>query len=561
MADPRWSQEPAGPTPAEEAAKAQAEPSAQGSDPASAAPPAEEKGHGATDQPGQTGATGVREELEERKELGPLRIWFRGALRQTPSWLVSMVFHMVLLLVLALTYFSEARPEESRQLTIAPGEAEQFDELETLADEPLAEIDLSTDIVSLDSDLTADEVEISPAQDMESAAAGVELSEFGLEHAPRSDLLARVGAYSGNALSGRGTGRGELWRKGGGSEGSEKAVAAALKWLAEHQMPDGGWNFDLRLCPKCHGACRNPGTARAARRGATAMALLPFLGAGQTHKSGSRKYRSTVKDGLYFLVSHMTQGPEGGSLHEDVGTMYSHGMGAIVLCEAYAMTHDKWLFGPAQSAINFICSAQDPVGGGWRYFPREPGDTSVLGWQIMALKSGHLAYLVIPPLTVSRAMHFLDSVQSEGGAIYGYTSADVPQDINGRAATTAIGLLCRMYLGWKKDEPGLVRGVKWLSDRGPSQGNMYYNYYATQVLRQYEGPQWEKWNAVMRDQLVKSQATAGHEKGSWFFPGGDLGAERGGRLYCTSMATMVLEVYYRYLPIYRGQAVEEEFPE
>lgn len=64
--------------------------------------------------------------------------------------------------------------------------------------------------------------------------------------------------------------------------------------------------------------------------------------------------------------------------------MYSHGIASIVLCEAYAMTHDKGLYTPAQQAINFICYAQDPIGGGWRYSPRQKGDTSVVGWQIMA---------------------------------------------------------------------------------------------------------------------------------------------------------------------------------
>jgi len=41
---------------------------------------------------------------------------------------------------------------------------------------------------------------------------------------------------------------------------------------------------------------------------------------------------------------------------------------------------------------------------------------------------------------------------------------------------------------------------------------------------------------------------------------GDHGSERGGRLYCTSMATMILEVYYRHMPIYGKQAATEEFP-
>jgi hypothetical protein len=123
-----------------------------------------------------------------------------------------------------------------------------------------------------------------------------------------------------------------------------------------------------------------------------------------------------------------------------------------------------------------------------------------------------------------------------------------------------------MYLGWKHDNPNLKRGVEYISKLGPSRGNMYYNYYATQVMRQYCGDpgtegheMWEKWNKNMRDFLVSSQEKTGHPKGSWMMKG-DHGSERGGRVYCTSMATMILEVYYRHMPIYGKQAATEDFP-
>jgi hypothetical protein len=234
--------------------------------------------------------------------------------------------------------------------------------------------------------------------------------------------------------------------------------------------------------------------------------------------------------------------------------MYSHGLGSIALCEAFAMTQDKHLYQPAQYALNFIAFAQDQVGGGWRYEPHQRGDTSVVGWQIMALKSGHMAYLHVPPGTIKKANRYLDSVQANNGAHYGYTDPAA-----GRQACTAIGLLCRMYLGWKKDNPALQRGVQWISQQGPSKDDMYYNYYATQVMHHWEGDPWKKWNNVMRDQLVQSQAQKGHERGSWFMEKGHQ-TDKGGRLYCTSMATMILEVYYRHLPIYRKQSTEEDFP-
>ena len=62
---------------------------------------------------------------------------------------------------------------------------------------------------------------------------------------------------------------------------------------------------------------------------------------------------------------------------------------------------------------------------------------------------------------------------------------------------------------------------------------------------------WRKWANEMRSHLADTQSAEGHERGSWYFEGDDLGSERGGRLYSTAMALMILEVYYRHLPIYR----------
>jgi hypothetical protein len=467
-----------------------------------------------------------------------------------PSWLISMVLHIAALLVLGVFTLPPAvndRPE----LVVTPGSLDAIDDLGPLDDSPPEPIDVLPTELSFTTEALPDEVDVLGADDVQAAAISVELSDVGLQRAPKNDLLASLGAYTGSDLSGRGEGRGRMATLAGANEESEKAVALALRWLAAHQMPDGGWSFDHAAAPKCHGQCRNSGSMDEARNAATGLALLPFLGAGQTHKTGN--YRETVRQGLYFLVNRMKVGRQGGSLLEDGGRMYSHGICSITLCESYAMTHDKGLYAPAQQSIYFICYAQDPVGGGWRYAPRQRGDTSIVGWQVMALKSGHMAYLRIPPITVKKAYQFLDTVQAKDGAQYGYT--DPAPD---RPATTAVGLLCRMYLGWKQDNPALGRGVRWISDQGPSQSDMYYNYYATQVMRHWEGELWYKWNSVMRDQLVNSQSKNGHETGSWYR--GDRHGDRGGRLYETAMATMILEVYYRYLPIYGKQSTEQDFP-
>ncbi len=482
-----------------------------------------------------------------------------------PSSLVSALVHFIAFMILALTTMPE--PEVGDMLAIDATPGEQDAEVAELKEE---QVDLAMQKAAMEEQSEAAQV----LQDVASAAvtptlsvevdvapAQMEIPDFSERTAPKSDLLAQVGASMSAGLDGRGAEKAKMVAAVGGTSESEKAVAQALKWFVEHQNQDGSWSFDHRTGP-CQGRCSDAGTLSDCKTGATAMALLPFLGAGQTHQQGEHK--KVVERGLYYLTNAMRVRNQGGlqtgDLAQSGGSMYAHGLAAITLCEAYAMTHDRKLMSPAQLSLNHIIYAQDPVGGGWRYAPRQPGDTSVVGWQLMALKSGHMAYLVVDPKTIQGATRFLDSTAADEGSRYGYTGPGQGQ------GTTAVGLLCRMYLGWKRDNPALKRGVEYMSRLGPSKGNMYYNYYATQVLRQYCGDpgtegheMWDKWNNNIRESLIKDQEKAGHQKGSWYMRG-DHGSERGGRIYCTSMATMILEVYYRHMPIYGKQAATEDFP-
>lgn len=331
----------------------------------------------------------------------------------------------------------------------------------------------------------------------------------------------------------------------GATNASELAVARGLKWISEHQYANGGWNFDHRFAPQCQSKCKNPGGYTKAINGATAMALLPFLGSGITHKDGEKKYRLTVYRGLNFMLSRIQPN---GSFHYremDTGTMYSHGLATLCLAEAYGMTGDPILKEPSQKAIDFIVSTQDPGGGGWRYQPRQRGDTTVTAMQLSALKTGYLAYQKVPQATTQKAMRFLDSVQAGGGAYYGY---DTPG--KNHPACAAAGLLCRLYYGWELENPAMKAGVKELREAGPSKGDNYFNYYATLLMWQVGGEQWKEWNPKMRDQLVDRQVTdkTSHEFGSWpLSPGHDHGNSHGGRLYVTSLALLTLETCYREL--------------
>ncbi len=477
---------------------------------------------------------------------------------QAPAWAASMVLHVIVLLALALMVEEPPRVEKPRVIvsTVTPA-PEEFEEFEVELPQEQPQPDVTAEIVVPDM-AAAEAVEVvADAPDIAAADVSVELAEFGTETAVSSDLLASFDASGGptgalaGVLGGRSNAatRSQLVRQGGGSDKSEAAVDAAVNWIINHQLPDGSWSFDHTRCASCAGACSHPGTVQD-RSGATAMALLPLLGRGYTHAEGP--YTRQIEAGLGFLALRAKQGR--GKVYDAAGNLYCQGLAGIALSEAYALTRDERLAAPTQMVLNFIMAAQDPVGGGWQYQPKQAGDTSAVGWQLMALKSGHMANLVVAPLTVTRATYFLDSVSSDDGAEYGYLDATKPTP-----ARSAVGLLCRMYLGWEDDHPALRRGVARLARTGPTT-DLYYDYYATQVFHHLQGDMWVAWNRKMRDMLVTMQAKKGHEAGSWFdgVKQGHL-TEKGGRLCCTSLATMILEVYYRHLPIYGQESVEQKF--
>jgi hypothetical protein len=363
-------------------------------------------------------------------------------------------------------------------------------------------------------------------------------------HLPACEWLASTGAADGGGLEGRRPDmRARLLHARGGDSESESAVQMGLDWLASAQLEDGSWRFNHHAGP-LRGTCRNAGYA-GTTTGATGLAVLPFLGAGHMpHSNG--EYQETVTRGLEYLLRRGQNTTYGSDLQE--GTMYAQGMATLALCEAYAMTGDKQLGRAAQGALDFICAVQHE-GGGWRYFPGQPGDMTVTGWQLMALKSGQIANLHVPQKTITRAARFLSQMQSEDGAFYGYMEP-------GKAPTpTAIGLLMRMYTGWPQADDRLARGVEYLAALGPSRDDVYFNYYATQVLHHYEGPRWRNWNERLRTYLIDTQETEGPERGSWYFY--DRHGIQGGRHYTTAMALMILEVYYRYMPLYTENSVRD----
>ncbi|MBL9124886.1 MAG: terpene cyclase/mutase family protein [Planctomycetaceae bacterium] len=449
------------------------------------------------------------------------------AARNAPAFLISSVVHMVILILLGLWFLPLKLPEFVHlELVNSEVEGDQLDE------EPLLIADDSQ--AALEEILTPDD--LTPVDDPFAAPPKLELTPDG--STASSDIQAPV---IGLALDGREAGSREaLLGAYGGTGKTEGAVQLALAWLAKQQRPDGSWSL---RGPYSDGA----GVENVAS--ATAMALLAFQGNGNTHQKG--KYKENVDRGIKFLLS--LQGEDGNFYHGGPYThaLYTHGQCTIVICELYGMTRDGRFKKPAERAVAYCCRAQDKNLGGWKYNPGDYSDTSVTGWVLMGLQSARMAGLDVPAETLARVHKYLDAAQAEGGSRYAYEPGKEPTVV-----MTAEGLLCRQYLGWPQNDERLDRGTEYLvqlenlpkwEDR-----NVYYWYYATQVLHHLEGPRWEKWNNVMRELLPAKQEKSGAEAGSWHPTAGepDRWGFQGGRLFVTCLSVYVLEVYYRHMPLY-----------
>lgn len=385
-------------------------------------------------------------------------------------------------------------------------------------------------------------------------AGGVAAGEAGAV-GPVDGAIASSVAGS-NPYSRRGSADRLHWaEQGGGGANTEAAVTAALNWLAQVQSSDGRWDasqFGAGREMAVLGQDRG-GTGADADTGISALALLSFLGAGNTHRGGD--FTSPVRKGLDFLTRRQAAD---GNLGGDAGLyahMYCHSMATFALAEAYAMTGDPALKGPVERAVNYSLRAQNPATGGWRYRPGDMGDTSQLGWQLMALWSAERAGMNVPPQIWTGAERFLRSVRrGQSGGLASYRS-DSPMS----TSMTAEALYCRQLvgetLGGGDDEAAAGEAMQQLLRTlpEPSRVNLYYWYYASlalhrqQQLSDQNAAAWQAWNSALTSVLVSKQAGDGQDAGSW--DPECIWGGYGGRVYSTALSTLCLEVYYRYAPL------------
>jgi len=327
----------------------------------------------------------------------------------------------------------------------------------------------------------------------------------------------------------------------------------ALQWLKENQLEDGSWQGN------------GPAASKPAMTG---LALLTYLAHGET--PGSERFGRTVQKAIEFLVD--AQKPDGtfeGVRPESIGPprggVYSQAIAAYALAEAYSLTRIPMIREPMVKAIRVIIEGQR-TDGGWdyAYAPTAVGlhggdrNTSVSGFQAQALKAASITGVPIPGLEESMekaAQAFkLQYPDASGHFIYRSKSG------SRRASMTAVGVLCLQLLGESRSREaraGLQVMRDWVPDwDDPDMSNgilepVYVWYYATQVYFHEGGAVWERWNDLFAPMLINNQ----NEDGSWTFS--PARCARYGPVYHTTLAALMLTVYYRYLPTFQEIPDEE----
>jgi hypothetical protein len=502
-----------------------------------------------------------------------------AVVKRTPWWAISIGLHSLAALALAFLF-----------VVGSPAETIVMSELRPTPPAPKAPIEFNDPLVrttAFESPQAVEDPQITKETDPVNDDPGL------------SDVPATTGSTDANASSPfkspsvntsigvcgmpggkRGTNfDGRKRTRGGGpmsdrNPRTEDAAMAALKWLARHQEVDGGWGVQSHTgtCGKLRsGRCAaSPASATADfDTGVTGLSLLAFLGAGYSHLSKDAPegicFGDVVGRGLRRLLQQQDVegflGPRSG--HKE---MYNHAIATLALAEAYGLTGSALCKDPAQKAVDYLVSAQNP-GRGWRYSAR-PGDndTSVSGWAVMALKSAELSGLTFPRTAFDGARAWLDEVTEESYGRAGYTHKGTgkvycPHNtaFDHQEALTSIAVMSRIFMDKKADarvRSGAELIAREVPSLEPSKIDYYAWYYAALALFQVDGPSgplWTRWNKGMVDALVTSQnkgATACAD-GSWE-PIDRWGCE-GGRVYATAINALTLEVYYRYENVLGGK--------
>jgi hypothetical protein len=487
----------------------------------------------------------------------------RDAVRSSPYLTLSLLVHALLLVLFVtapppvtdkLSPIINASPEVAR-----PPVPEPPPPPEQRLEPPVDHTDVVETVAPFD-----------PSDQPDMATADL-ASPFATADSGDPNAIMGVGPGPSEPGGPPGGGRGKMTGRGDPSP-HDPTIDAALAWLARHQEDDGHWSsagFDGR-CAVEGGACDGLGQPQF-DVGVTGLALLAFLGAGNSHRGGDERWRGTVHRGLQFLVRE-AQAPDGNYGSPDFAQhTYDHAIATLALVEAWSLTGDIKLQEPAVRGLRHLSASRNP-GGAWRYaafhpeMALRPNDVSVTGWVLLALTLAREYGLPVDEVALEDGLAFLDEMTDPATGVTGYTErGGRPARERGTAeifpaeqseSMTAVALLCRIFADPNLERPGNREAVEraadvvarlpplW-DDALPGRRDYYAWYYGTTAMFQVGGARWTAWQKTLVPAVAQHQRRDGDAHGSWD-PQLDPWGGQGGRVYSTAILALTLEAFHRY---------------
>lgn len=455
----------------------------------------------------------------------------------------TIAIHVIIVLVLLHTFVPTSRIVES-EVEVVIREIESFEDLEDIEQE-LDELEDIPTVVEAIAPPTVSMDQEPPQMDTVTPGAvdDVDLSQFDMMEAT-SPLQFR-GMYASRSSSGRDAALKEFG--GGMGERTEFAVMKALRWLKDHQEPNGSWGPSYRIAM-------------------TSMALLAFLAHGET--TASPEFGMAIRRGLRYLLEQQKGGwfIGGGDGIGVRNKVYEHAIGTYAISEAYGLTQIPFLRTAMEDAVQVIIDGQHEAGS-WDYDykmgPDAHIDVSLAGWHIQALKaaiiSGAKNRGAQTALNAAiRGLKLASDMEKTGMFRYGTRENTRPDNIMTGVAVLSLQLAGSALDGEARAGARALGNMRFLwggENRATGRWPIYAWYYITQARFHEGGRSWVNWN---RD-FAPSACVMQNPDGSWG-PAPNSVEEEYGPVYSTSLMALMLQVYYRFLPTYKPIEIERAVP-
>jgi hypothetical protein len=346
-------------------------------------------------------------------------------------------------------------------------------------------------------------------------------------------------------------------------ESVDESVDLGLQWLARQQNPDGSFPSMPHAQP-----------------GVTSLCVLAFMAHG--HVPGQGKYGTELdkaidyivgcqkRNGLLALVASNGEALSRNVDHEIGYTVvYNHAIGALVLCESYAMNGAK----RAEQIEPFILHALDATlemqnwpkdydadAGGWRYlddYDDRDSDLSVTGWQLMFLRSAKNAGFDVADEPITRAIGYVRRCFRREAGSFSYKTG--PDERISRGMSGA-GVLALAHAGLH-GTPEAKRAGEWILQSGFDDYNGYgtmsvsrrdddrYHYgllTCCQAMYQLGGAPWHEFYPRTVRAVLAGQSAEGnwqpenHGRDTYF-----------GNAYTSAICLLALGAPNQLLPVFQ----------